>query len=183
VLGDGAGQLDEGRQPAAVSPDEPVLEQAHGASGSQLEDLAELLLEEVGAVEALVGLLDQGELGLLACGQVFRVLPEREPGSLEFPGDGSLAAPPGRVPDLAPDLVEGLGRPGETWKGSMQRVGWGQRSATTVAIQLAASALTKAMAAQRSSPSSSKNFRSVASSWPTAAQISRPRSWSTTTVR
>src|SRR5487761_1827990 len=68
-------------------------------------------LEEVGPVERLVGLLDGGELRLLARGQVLGVLPEREAGVLELAGDGGLAAPPGRVPDLATDLVEGLAGP------------------------------------------------------------------------
>jgi hypothetical protein len=49
------------------------------------------------------------------------------------------------------------------WNGSRQRVALGHRSATTVAIQLAASALTKLMAAEWVSPRASKNWRSVAS--------------------
>src|ERR1035437_4099842 len=76
-----------------------------------MEDLTELFLEEGGAVERLVGLLDGGELGLLPVGQILGVLPEREPGVLEIAGHGGLATSPGRVPDLPADLVEGLAGP------------------------------------------------------------------------
>jgi hypothetical protein len=63
VLGDGVGQLDEGQQPAATSPHQPVVEEAQGAPWlSKMEDLTELCLEEVGAVERLVGLLDSASL-------------------------------------------------------------------------------------------------------------------------
>jgi hypothetical protein len=60
---------------------------------------------------------------------------------------------------------------------------WGQRSATTVAIQGAASALTSRSCWQRAWPRASKQRPSVLASWPGAAHTSRPASWSTTTVR
>jgi hypothetical protein len=101
VLGAGAGQLDERRQPAAAGPHQPAVEETQGAPGlAEVEDRAELLLQEVGALEAPVGLLDEGELALLAHGQVLGDLPERDPGVLELPG--GLAAPSGRVPYVAP---------------------------------------------------------------------------------
>ena len=40
VLGDGAGQLDEGRQPAAAGPHQPGVEEAQGSPGlAEVEDL------------------------------------------------------------------------------------------------------------------------------------------------
>ena len=65
----------------------------------------------------------------------------------------------------------------------MQRVAFGARSATTVAIHPAPSALTREICSDRSSPSRSKNPLSVSLSRPTAAHTSRPVSWSTTMVR
>jgi hypothetical protein len=59
----------------------------------------------------------------------------------------------------------------------------GQRSATTVAIHSAASALTSRTCWQRAWPRASKKRPSVVASWPGAAHTSRPASWSTTTVR
>lgn len=70
-----------------------------------------------------------------------------------------------------------------TWKGPVHSVAFGQRSATTVAIHSAASALTSVIWAQRSFPSASKKRRSVLRSRPGAAQTNRPESWSTTTTR
>ena len=72
-------------------------------------DLAQLLGEQVGAVEPLVELLDAGELELLALGQVARVLPQREPGALELLGELGLALAARLVPDLAADLVQRVG--------------------------------------------------------------------------
>lgn len=58
-----------------------------------------------------------------------------------------------------------------------QSVALGQRSATTLWIHAAPSALTKRMRADRSAPSSSKNFRSVSSSWPWCGHQSRPEAF------
>jgi hypothetical protein len=65
----------------------------------------------------------------------------------------------------------------------MTRTAFGQRSATTVEIQSAASALTCVILCERSLPSRSKNFRRVALSRPASAHTRRPDSWSTTMVR
>lgn len=78
-----------------------------------------LLLEQVRPVERLVGLRDPGELRVLSGGQILGVLPEGEPGALEVLREGRLSVPPGGVPDLAPDGVEGLGRPGH----DVERIG------------------------------------------------------------
>jgi hypothetical protein len=58
LLGDRAGELDERLQAAAPRPLQPALEQLDGLRGGEPVDLAQLLLEQVGAVEAGVGLLD-----------------------------------------------------------------------------------------------------------------------------
>jgi hypothetical protein len=63
LLGDRSGELDERRQPAAPRPRQPALQQPLCLLGGELVDLAQLLFEQVGAVEPRVGLLDRGELG------------------------------------------------------------------------------------------------------------------------
>ena len=74
-----------------------------------------------------MGFLDPGELGCLAAGEIPGVLPQRVPGGLEVPGvtggDADRPAampdrldgprPAGGAPDLAADLVEGAGGPGD----------------------------------------------------------------------
>jgi hypothetical protein len=101
--------LDERRQPAAPGPCEPRVEQPDGDLEGDAVDLAELLGDQVGAVGRLVGLLDLGELDLLAVGQVVRVLPQREEGALEVLRGLLVAGLAGFVPDLAADLVERVG--------------------------------------------------------------------------
>jgi hypothetical protein len=88
-----------------------------GVVGRQVEDLAQLLLEQVAAVERPVGAGDVGQFGLLARGEVLRVLPEGESGTLEFAGGGLLAVVAGGVPDLAAQFVEGVGGPGDDVEG------------------------------------------------------------------
>ena len=82
LLGDGACELDERRQARSPGPGEPGVEQRDRVGEPYAVDLAQLLGEQVGAVEPLVELLDAGELELLALGQVLGVLPECEPGAL-----------------------------------------------------------------------------------------------------
>ena len=89
---------------------EPALEQLGCLGGRDPVDLPELLLQEVGAEERPVGLLDPRELDLLAGGEVLGVLPEREAGVLELARERGQAFPARLVPDLAADLVERLGR-------------------------------------------------------------------------
>jgi hypothetical protein len=69
-----------------------------------------------------------------------------------------------------------------TWNGSAQRIAPAARWLTTSAIQPAASAETWVIWAHRVGPSASKKRFKVGLSRPAAAQISRPLSWSTTTV-
>jgi hypothetical protein len=58
LLGDRSGELDERGQAAAPRPLDPAVEQRDRGVGGQPVDLAELLFEQVGAVERPVGALD-----------------------------------------------------------------------------------------------------------------------------
>jgi len=109
LLGDRAGELDECRQTCSTRPRQPAVEQATRRGGRELVDLAQLLLEQVRAVHAGVGLLDRGELRRLAVGEVLRVLPDREPGAFELAGELDVALAARLVPDLATNVVERLG--------------------------------------------------------------------------
>jgi hypothetical protein len=81
LLGDPSGDLDERLEAAAPRPFQPGVEEHERVVGLDPVDLAQLLAEQVGAVQPLVELLDPGELELLALGQVLGVLPQREPGA------------------------------------------------------------------------------------------------------
>jgi hypothetical protein len=109
LLGDGAGEFDERLKPAAAGPSQPRVEQPAGLVESDAVDLAQLLGEQVGAVQPLVELLDAGEFQLLLLGEVARVLPEREAGALELGGELLLALAASLVLDLAADVVERVG--------------------------------------------------------------------------
>ena len=94
-----------------------ILNSSTARSKGELEDEAEVLLQKVGPEERAVDLLQPGQLPLLALGQVLLVPPDRIAGALQLARVSVLAAVPGVVPDLAPDLVEGLGRPGHGVEG------------------------------------------------------------------
>ena len=79
----------------------------------KLEDWAQLFLEEVPSVERAVGTGDVGKLGLLTGREVLGVLPKGEASALEVGGDGLLTVAAGGVPDLAAQLIQGVGRPGD----------------------------------------------------------------------
>jgi hypothetical protein len=79
LVGDGAGELGERFEPRSPGPLDPAVEQRDRRGRWEAVDLAELLFQEVGAIEALVGLLDVGELDLLAGGEVLGVLPPEAP--------------------------------------------------------------------------------------------------------
>ena len=145
----------------------------------------ELLFHQVRAIERRVRLRDLGELALLAAREVLGVLPERETRPLQLCCACSvMPASARRVPDLASHLVEGVGRPLHDMEAvDAQRRAGGTVPATTSAIHSAPSAETTVILSHRSSPRRSKKPRRVFLSRPTAAQTSRPESWSTTTVR
>jgi len=75
VLADAAAEFDEARDPAALGPAEPGVQQLLAFLALEPEDLAELLLEQVGPEQLMVDLRDPGELGLLPVGEVLGVLP------------------------------------------------------------------------------------------------------------
>ena len=90
VLGDRLGELDERREATAARPFQPGVEQLYRLGLREPVDLSQLLLEQVGAIQPLVGLLNRRQLGLLAGGEVLGVLPQRKPGALQVAGDGQL---------------------------------------------------------------------------------------------
>src|SRR5659263_321135 len=83
-----------------------MVEQALAVLALEREDLTQLLLEQVGPVEAVVDLGDPGQLGRLLLGEVFGVLPQRVPGVFEVAGVPAEALLAGRVPGLAANLVQ-----------------------------------------------------------------------------
>ena len=111
LLGDPPGELDERLQAASPGPLQPAVEQLERVLDRVgVVDLAQLLFEQVGAVDRGVELGDPGELGVLALGQVLRPLPQREPGAFEILGELLVAGAARLVPDGATDLVERVGR-------------------------------------------------------------------------
>jgi len=183
LLFDRARELDERLQAAATRPLKPGVQQRAGVLCRDAVDLAQLLLERVGAVEPLVGLLDARELGFLAAGEVLGVLPEREARALELARDGRLAGPAGLVSDLAADLVERVGRERHDVEGvhaaDRVRAALGERGGDPGRHVGRASSI----CSQRSGPSASRNASTVRRSRPAAAHTSRPVWWQTTTVK
>lgn len=102
-----SGQLHEARYPASARPREPAVQRVGGLAGARPEDRPQALLEQVGPPQR------RG----LAAGEVLGVLEQREPQPLHRRGGVGLpAAPRGPAqlpPGLAPEGVEGLGRPGD----------------------------------------------------------------------
>ena len=143
--------------------------------GGEPVDLAQLLLEQVRAVQPGVGLLDRGELRGLAVGEVLGVLPDREPGALQLAGEleVALACGPRSRPRDGP-------RRARRWRASRRgtgprtgpRQGTARRSARRSSAAM--SAETNSICLQRSSPSASKNASTVLRSRPGAAHTSRP---------
>jgi hypothetical protein len=110
LFGDATGELDERLQATSPGPCQPGVEQRKrvvGAGG--VVDPAQLFLEQVGAVDRGVELLDEGELGLLAVGQVLRPLPQCESRAFELFSELLVAGTTGLVSDLAADVVERVG--------------------------------------------------------------------------
>src|SRR5664280_1776748 len=153
-----------------------MVEQALAVLALEREDLTQLLLEQVGPVEAAVDLGDPGQLGRLLLGEVFGFFHNAYRACLR-----SRACPPS--PSLR--AVFQVSRRTSSrasvahatmWNGSAHRTALGHLSATSSAIHVAASAETCVMAAHRVSPRASKNFASVLRSRPGAAHTNRPLS-------
>lgn len=176
-------QPDERWDATTSGPRQPALQQPGRAHPLEFEDQPQLLFEQVGAVQAVVDAGDPGELGTLAAGQVFRVLPQRVPGTVEVAGQGRVASRAGGVPHLAADLVERVGGPPD----DMERVG-AQRGVLAAGCHHPRDPFRRVRAHQPQlrtalGPRVSKNPPKVLASWPGAAHTNRPLSWSTTTVR
>jgi hypothetical protein len=92
-----SGELDERRQARSPGPLHPGVEDRDRFVGVDAVDLPELLLEQVGAVQALVDLGDRGELELLAGREALGVLPQRKARALQIAGERDVALATGLV--------------------------------------------------------------------------------------
>src|SRR5258705_12953266 len=86
VVADGRGQLDEFGDTAAGSPGDPPGEQDPAGLASRGEHRAELLLEQVGPIETVVGLSDGRDRGALLAGEVAGVVQYGPAGAFEVAG-------------------------------------------------------------------------------------------------
>lgn len=109
LFGDRLGELDERREATSPCPGQPRVEQLDGFVVADAVDLPELLGDQVGAVQRLVGLLDVGELLALAPGEPVGVLSQHEARALELLRYLLLAGAAGVVPHLPADLIERVG--------------------------------------------------------------------------
>ena len=203
VFDDAVGEFDEDRDAAAPRPRDPPVQGLLAFLAFDRERVPQALFQQVGPIQAGVGLGDPGQLGGLAFGEVFGVLPQRVAGAFELArllvaGDAARCCwRGGRDPTWARCRASARASfqarrrsassasvaHATTWNGSAHRTAPGQRSVTTSAIQRGASADTCVISVQRSAPRASKKRCSVFVSRPAAAQISVPVSWSTTMVR
>ena len=88
---DRLGEVDERGQAAAPGPGKPTAQHLQRPVVRELEDLAELLLEEVAAVQRAVGTSDVGQLASLPVAEIFGVPPQ---GPARWPPTGR-GCPPG----------------------------------------------------------------------------------------
>ena len=134
LFGDRARRASRTASGGSAAPTQATPRAARIARGPAAEDLAQLLLEQVGAVEGPVEALDVGELCLLAIGQVLGVLPEREAGALQLAGDLVLSLPARLLQTSRRTSSSASVASATTWKGSTQRFACGQRFASTASI-------------------------------------------------
>ena len=124
LLGDRSGELHERRQSAATRPRQPPVQQSLRGRRGETVDLAQLLLEQVGAVQASVRLLDRGELRGLAIGEVLRVARRRTTAPSGGPGP-ELPTPAGRTSGMAQNFIAlrlvGLATPALTRRSASAR--------------------------------------------------------------
>ena len=123
-------EVDEGVDPAASGPADPVVECDGGLVVTELEHGAESLFEQVGPPQPWFGLRDPVQFDPLIGVQIRGVLPQRVTGMLQRFGVSVGAAgaalgdrAAGSVPCFAADLVQGLGGPGD----DVERVGAAHR--------------------------------------------------------
>jgi hypothetical protein len=109
LLGDGVSEPLERLEFALARPLDPRGQQVERVVERDPVDLAQVLLEQVGREQRLVGALDLAQPGLLAGREVLGVLPQREARALEVTRELALARLAGLVSDLAADLIERVG--------------------------------------------------------------------------
>jgi len=179
VLPNPPGEVHERRPPGAGRSRAPLLAH-HDCVGVRGRSPHAALCEEVGPGEARGDRGHPGELGRVAFGKVGGVLPRGVAGAREVSG------PRGRLDERRSTSRAGVGRgrrsptaPRENHRYTAPLSGRARRRRRSSRP----SAVTTVSRPARSGPSGSKNFARVAVSRPTAAEISRPVAWSTTTVR
>jgi len=159
--------------PAALGPGQPAVQQRFGFYGCVgLVDLAEPFLEQGGAVERPVHLLDRGQLDLLAVGEVLGVLPHAEPRTLEVLRERHVLIPARLAPQLPANLIQGVGRELHHVEGVNASLGLRGALGDGRGDPAAISQDTDSTCLQRSSPSASKNASTVWLSRPGAAHTS-----------
>src|SRR6266702_8612201 len=80
-------------------------------AANDVEDHAELLLEQVSSIERCVELGNHGQLGGQGRGEVLGVSQQRPAAAFELAGRYLLARTADRIPDLSAHFVERVGRP------------------------------------------------------------------------
>jgi hypothetical protein len=110
LVGDGARELDERRKATSPGPGEPRVEQLDRLLVADAVDQAQLLGDQVAAVQRFVGLLDVRELGLLFLVEFGGIHPQREAAALDRLRLLRVPFAARLVPHLAADLIERVGR-------------------------------------------------------------------------
>lgn len=145
----------------------------------------EAFLELVRGPEGLVGVRDVLEPGALGGVQVRLVLQQRPPGALDRVPDAfaGRAGPPGLAPCGVVLTLSSASAARETmWKPSRMRSVCGRRRNTHPSIHSAPLPVTTPMEARRPGVSVRKNRSKTFSPCPSCIRMTRPRSWSMTTV-
>jgi hypothetical protein len=107
VTGDAVGDGDEGLQPTASGPLQPVLQSSTASSKRSWKMSPKCSLSRVGPVEALVDPLDPGQLAALPVGEVVGIAPERQWLRLRWRAwAGATSIPRVRPKATDPELLE-----------------------------------------------------------------------------
>ncbi len=183
---DRAGELDERLQAAATGLGAPAVEQLSRLGGAQVagEDLAQALLEPVGAPCRPTVAAQLAQRDGLGVGQALGALEQYPAGALEPLGLGRVHSAQ-LVPDLAADLIERVGGELDHVErvDAHGRLGGVPGLATDFKKAGPMSVDTVVSRAARSAPSSAKNRSKAAVSLPSAPHTTLPLRWSVTSVR